>query len=332
MPKYPGLWFKDGDIILSPGTPDADCLRFLVHKKILSRHSPQFAAMFHHPSEAISGIRFFQVNDRVEDLAVLLRCLYYPNDLPFKRDKPTINLDRLLRICKKYRISDLAASVIAQLKFEWPTSLALWEVHETRVRKLGIAHAAAPDGLIDGQYLDDRFPEPASIIRLAREFNIPELLPAAFYALSLISPSAAYDTYHTPATRALPHHAAKLARLARSARWGLLMPPDLLCLAKGRDFLRSRKALTQILEKPTRSAACRAGCDTLLAALRDLAEETHDILGALTYLRLYITDPVNPPKLCAVCAKGLCDEIAALRLRIWVNFPHWAGLDVKCTA
>ncbi|KAJ6581148.1 hypothetical protein B0H19DRAFT_1060806 [Mycena capillaripes] len=341
--NYPGLWFEDGDIIIYPSTTSAESPSFLVHKHRLSVHSPIFSEIFHNSCavqqesiEAVEDVQILQVNDPVKDLAVLLRCLYYPLNMPFNREEPTVDVDLggLLRLCRKYQISHLAASVIYQLKFEWPTSLSIWEEHETRIRKLGIAHANAPQGQINGQYLDDRFPEPASIINIAREFGIPELLPVAFYTLSLISPSVNYDTFHAPAAWLLPECAARLARGTRSARWTLLSPADLLCVAKGQDQLRSQKTLTKVFEKPTRSADCTPGCDALFVALRDLAEETHDILGALTYLRLYISEPERAPKMkiCPGCAKGVCNIISALRLHIWLNLPRWFGVpDVEFT-
>ncbi|KAF7356925.1 BTB domain-containing protein [Mycena venus] len=335
--KYPSLWFNDGDIVLSPNTGYRPELpSFLVHRHVLSTNSPVFAAIFKQPFavqrnqiEDIQEIDVLQVKDPAEDLAVLLSCLYYLK-LPFRRDQPTVNVDLggLLRLCTKYQISDLAAKVVNQLKFEWPTSLSIWAEHETRIRKWGIAHADAPNGQIDGQYLDNRFPEPVSIIQLAREFNIPELLPAALYTLSLISPSANYDTFHTLGARLLPEYATQLSRGTRSARWSLLSPQDFLCLAKGQDHLRSNKTLTRVFEGIACSPNCSAGCDALLVALRELVEQTHDILGALTYLRLYITEPEKASKMniCANCEKGICNTIEALRLRIWRNLPWWFGV------
>ncbi|KAJ7460671.1 hypothetical protein FB451DRAFT_1499432 [Mycena latifolia] len=335
---HPAFWFEDGDIILS-ATMGGETWQFLVHKHKLSAHSSVFSRIFNEPSgvqqEDLDGIQaiedrdtqLLQVGDSVKDLQALLRCLYYPNRMPFKFTEPTVDTDLagLLRLCRKYDIADLAAKVIDQLKFEWPTSLAVYEQHESRVRMLGIAHASAPQGQSDQKYLDDRLPEPASIISLAREFDIPELLPAAFYSLSFISPVANYDGYHS-AARLRPEIAAKLASGARSARWSLLAP--------GQDQLRSPTLLTKVFEEPKRGQNCRAGCDALLVALRQLAADTHDLLGALTYLRIYISEPDRAPKMqiCPSCAASICEIVASLRLRIWRNLPVWFGVpEVNCT-
>ncbi|KAJ7089729.1 hypothetical protein B0H15DRAFT_269397 [Mycena belliarum] len=344
--QHPTLFFDDGDIVLSANTPIGEPWRFRVHRLTLSTHSPVFARILNERSQveqvdtdgiqAVDNVRSLKISEPAVDLAALLQCLYYPNDMPFKLEEPTVKVDLagLLRLCKKYDFVQLVSQVVDQLKYEWPTSLALYEVHESRVREMGIAHAAAPQGLIDRKYLDDRLPEPASIIRLSHEFNIPELLPAALYALALISPTADYDTFHSRAARMSPELAGKLARLTRSARWSLLIPADLRALAIGRDQLRSSRALTRVFEARPHGATCASGCAALLAALRSLADDTHDILGALTYLRLYISEPERAPKLkiCAQCAAVTCRTIAVLRLRIWTSLPLWFKVaGVKCT-
>ncbi|KAJ7027929.1 hypothetical protein C8F04DRAFT_964614 [Mycena alexandri] len=336
--QHPGLWFEDGDLVLVANTACAQPISFLIHRCTFCK-SPVFRRILltndfnFHPiyKDAI----VWEVTDPAADVAVLLQCLYY--DLPFNHAEPTVTVDLggLLRLCKKYEFAEITARIIAQLKHEWPTSLAIWDIHETRIRTLSIAHAGAPDGQIDAQYLDNRLPEPASIIALAREFALPELFPAAFYALALVSSSANYDAFHADF---LPEsERQQLANGTRSARWPLLTPPDLLRLAKGHDRMRSQKSLTRALASSQRPQTkdCAAGCTSLLTALRELGDHTHDILGALTYLRLYISEPgqASRMKICAGCAKALCDASAALRLQIWRSLPEWFDLTgVELTA
>ncbi|KAJ7777275.1 hypothetical protein B0H16DRAFT_1504904 [Mycena metata] len=328
--QHPKLWFEDGDLVLVANAACGEPISFLIHKRTLCK-SPIFKRILLtndfdlHP---VYNAIVWEVVYSAADVAALLQCLYY--DLPFNQGEPTVAVDLggLLRLCKKYQFADLTARIIAQLRYEWPTSLAVWDIHETRIRSLSIAHAGAVDGQIDAKYLDDRLPEPASIIALAREFTLPELLPAAFYALALVRPSADYDAFHADPLRESERQ--QLANGTRSARWPLLTPPDLLCLAKGHDRLRSQKSLTRALASPTRPQMkdCAAGCTSLLTALRELGDHTHDILGALTYMRLYISEPgqASRMKICAGCAKGLCDAAAALRLQIWRSLPEWFDL------
>lgn len=86
--KYPGLYFEDGDITLSAYTAHGELRVFLVHKRMLSDHSPVFSDIFNRPAavhqddidgiQAVDDVQSLQVTDSVEDLAAMLRCLYYP--------------------------------------------------------------------------------------------------------------------------------------------------------------------------------------------------------------------------------------------------------------
>ncbi|KAJ6624855.1 hypothetical protein B0H10DRAFT_1783862, partial [Mycena sp. CBHHK59/15] len=151
-------------------------------------------------SKASDGVRILHVNDPAEDLALLLKCLYSPLELPFKRGEPspsTVNFGGLLRLCKQYKIPTLAKSLVDQLKSEWPSSLSARDNIQSSTRRMREEHAAAPKGMIDNQYIDDRLLESASIVRIECEFNIPELLPGALYQLSTINLSLDWDTFHT---------------------------------------------------------------------------------------------------------------------------------------
>ncbi|KAJ7850028.1 hypothetical protein B0H14DRAFT_2582226 [Mycena olivaceomarginata] len=248
-----------------------------------------FSAVRRHNTDGTHDARLLQVDDRAEDLAVLLSCLYYLN-LPFGLDKPTVTVDlgALLRLCRKYQISSLAAKIIAQLKFEWPTSLSIYDKHETRVRNASIAHASAPDGQSPANTSTTSSPSPPPSSASPANSTSPSSSPRRSTPLSLISPSADYAALHA---RLRPDRAtAQLARGGRSARWALLAPGDLLSLAKGQDQLRSHKTLTRAFETHAHAPACSAGWDVLLGALRELLERTNDVLGALTYLRLYVAD------------------------------------------
>ncbi|KAJ7173573.1 hypothetical protein C8R46DRAFT_1189784 [Mycena filopes] len=319
--QYPGLWFEDGDFVLQTASAS-----FLIHKRVLCK-SPVFKQILlsnhfdRHPEHKDAVM--WTVEDPTEDLAALLYCLYSVIG-PSAGTNPL----GLLRLCQKYVLPILAAELIAKFKRAWPTSLAAWDQHEAHIRALSIAHAAAPHGQIASRYLDDCLPEPAAVVALAREFVLPELLPSALYALSLLRPAATHATFRA---RLTPEVKDALAAGARSARWDLLTAPDLLRLAKGQDRLRSQRTLTHALTvaPPQRSPACAAGCEKLLAALRELGERSPDVLGALTYLRLYICEPGQARRLgiCGGCAEGVCKTIAALRLQIWRSLPEW--FDVR---
>ncbi|KAJ7355633.1 hypothetical protein DFH08DRAFT_933480 [Mycena albidolilacea] len=323
--SYPRIWFDDGDIVLSASTGYGQSASFLVHQHVLSAHSPTFSAIFNnfsavrrHNTDGTHDARLLQVDDRAEDLAKPAFRTGHAHRNRRPRRAPSA-LQKIPNIQSGSKDHYPAQIGVAHVPLDIRRTRNTHTKHKHRPRQ-------RPRRQIAGQYLDDLFPEPASIIRLAREFNIPELLPAAFYALSLISPSADYAALHA---RLRPDRAtAQLARGGRSARWALLAPADLLSLAKGQDQLRSHKTLTRAFETHAHAPACSAGWDVLLGALRELLERMNDVLGALTYLRLYVADQekAGTARICPSCVKEVYNMIDALRLRIWRNLPWWFGV------
>ena len=81
----------------------------------------------------------------------------------------------------------LQDQIVMHIKAEWPLSLWEWVRLEAEICTIGDTwheeHGYAPYCA----YLGDHLLEPASTIRLARECNIPTILPAAFYHLSHLS-------------------------------------------------------------------------------------------------------------------------------------------------
>lgn len=85
------------------------------------------------------------------------------------------------------------------------------------------------DGKINGLFCDDRFPEPASAIRIARLYNIPDILPAAYYELfSIDDVQHDWDGLRKPDAE----HSLHLQNLGRTARWQLLDAADLIRLIR----------------------------------------------------------------------------------------------------
>lgn len=86
--RHPSLYFDDGDVVLSaPISTHMDGGRidvqyFRIHKFTMRHHSAIFRDMFALPTPAsqqsYDGIPLIAMTDSAEDLAVLLKLLYYP--------------------------------------------------------------------------------------------------------------------------------------------------------------------------------------------------------------------------------------------------------------
>lgn len=94
---------------------------------------------------------------------------------------------------------------------------------------------------IDDIFFDDRFPEPAAAIHLAKQFGRTSVLPYAFFTLAQIDPSMDWDDLRKPKHDGSPNTEGrkKLAQGVRSARWRLLDRDDLFRLHLGIRTLRT---------------------------------------------------------------------------------------------
>ncbi|KAI1787049.1 hypothetical protein LXA43DRAFT_740396 [Ganoderma leucocontextum] len=195
--RHPDLYFPDGDVVLAvKQTPhsDEDPLKytlFRVHKFLLKHHSTTFSNFFADanaaPTEAYDGVPLAEMyGDKAEDFALLLSYLYHPSSLVFKRHDPNIPLavSGVIRLADKYLIEPLHHRLVQQVCEDWPTRLVDYDIKQAEIDSVGALPLNAH--LKYGGRLANVIPEPASAILFAQEFECPQILPAAFYTLSLI--------------------------------------------------------------------------------------------------------------------------------------------------
>ncbi|KII90239.1 hypothetical protein PLICRDRAFT_108318 [Plicaturopsis crispa FD-325 SS-3] len=150
------FYFKDGNIILS-----VERRRFRVHHTRL-QCSDIFSDMMGIPqpldTESVDGCPIVELSDTARDWMVVLKWIYDPAG--FIAHPVTFDiLSGALRISTKYEIAALRQWDLDELYSRWP--------HDTTTM--------TPNAL----------PHAAEAISLARECDVPEILPAAFYALSV---------------------------------------------------------------------------------------------------------------------------------------------------
>jgi len=214
--KHSSLFFPDGNIILSITHNDEQHL-FRCHKSVLAKHSPVFADMFElaqwTDQEEYDGVLSVTLPDAFEDVSALLSLLYDPLKMPYKKHDPNTarTLHGPLKLATKYKMSSLRKRFISILQADWPYEIEDWDDNETEIAKAV------------GEKLP--FPEPARVIRLARECNVPSLLPAAFYHLGRCYDAGLYgeSEYNEPEIN-------------------LLATEDWHCLLRGRDMIRAELA------------------------------------------------------------------------------------------
>ncbi|KAF8884973.1 hypothetical protein BD779DRAFT_1662928 [Infundibulicybe gibba] len=164
--RHSEFWYSDGSIITI-----VENTSFRIHQSILSRHSDVFADLFAVPqpdnAEQIDECPTVHLPDSFLDFEDTMKALYRPfhfDSLPANADLSTIItfISGMLRISTKYNLHFLRKKCISVLQKKFPSTLA------------------ECDALLASQY---QYLSTAVVraIPLAREANVPEILPWAFY-------------------------------------------------------------------------------------------------------------------------------------------------------
>ncbi|KZP27857.1 hypothetical protein FIBSPDRAFT_917775 [Athelia psychrophila] len=165
-PAPGAYWFGDGDFILRVGS-----FRFKIHHHRL-HCSEIFSDMLALPqpvnAENIDGCAFVELPDSPADWMVALEWIYKPTEF-VNRPCTFGTLSSALRISTKYEIPALRQWCTTELTSRWPREL-------DTLGTTSLAHAA-------------------EAISLARECDVPEILPAAFYILSVQKLNASGGQY-----------------------------------------------------------------------------------------------------------------------------------------
>lgn len=217
-------------------------------------------------------------------------------------------MEATLAISTKYQVVHIRAAVVKHLEAEWPQSLADWDKSLADVQ---VSRSFTT-------YLD--LPEPCSAIRLARMYDIPTILPAAFYALSCINP---HHAEWQPQTSGLEPPVWPWTWAHGRARWSLLSPIDFPLLLKGMESRRDRLSDPLTMQPSVLSDACTCG-QTWLNENVDFTTllKTRDPLIYLTRL----DKKTEYSEFCSFCRRRVRVTIATRRKEIWSNLRVDFGL------
>lgn len=129
----------------------------------------------------------------------------------------------LLSLATKYQVDGIRRRIVEFVKEDWPQDLEEWHLFRAQFdSRLNFSHVA-----MQGEFsnaAEDYFPEPASALRLAIDFGITSILPAAYYRLAISSVQ-------------LQRGEDFDGQGQMSARWDLLERTDWLRLTRGKELL-----------------------------------------------------------------------------------------------
>ncbi|KIP07405.1 hypothetical protein PHLGIDRAFT_423278 [Phlebiopsis gigantea 11061_1 CR5-6] len=236
-----GLYFPDGNIVLrSAENVQGVATLFRVHKGVLALNSAVFAGMFSLPAaapdvqEVYDGVPLVTLTDSAADLEALLRALYDPGALSLPRLNPNnpLKLTPVISLANKYQMDATRKRVVEILQDSWPSTFNDWLRYRSEMSIMREVSSRSPDHLVNGQVLDDSTPEPASAIRIAEDFDVPSILPYAYYRLAVIPVGHDWDKYRADEALRI-----RLENGARTARWRLLQPRELMIIMSTKERL-----------------------------------------------------------------------------------------------
>lgn len=219
------------------------------------------------------------------------------------------------------------------LEEDWPTSPIAW-LRLRNDEKLYDEDCTRYVTFKKGEYIEDNFPEPASALRLARDFDIPSILPAVYLKLLYADPTLDWDVIRKK--KDTSH-----GRAIHSARWSLLDQTDMLRLAQGRSRLISRLAHVHRAFM-IRSRVCRIEDDEG-ANCHQILVKQHNEFTAARYSSFWtgvqeadkpdpiqvlqkLRDSAADWKLCTSCTELFRNKIAEEIKKQWNELPQIFGL------
>lgn len=138
-----------------------------------------------------------------------------------------------MKLATKYQINSLRSRISGILHDSWPQIFEQWLRLRSETEIMRSTHQGYAGHFMDGKFLDDRLPEPVSAVRFARHFDVPSILPYAYYAHA---GRGCTDEWHTSHSDPIQRRALETT-LFRTARWTLLQTFDFQIVSTLREHL-----------------------------------------------------------------------------------------------
>ena len=225
-------------------------------------------------------------------------------------------------LARKYQVDDLLSAITNHLVQQWPCTAAELVQFQETVRQTIRTTIEFSNEPTYGIY-QSKLPEPASAVRLAMDFDIPAILPGAFYILATMNRACVW-------TNDLGiWHGSDLP-----ARWSLLDDEDNARLREGQKALAKELLRYQgLLRQQSRhSSTCKREWDRLAKQYFDISDPT--LPGDMRAIRranpmhrlsLLFEDCVTG-QLCADCSHGLRVKVKNTMLDLWDSLPAMFNL------
>ncbi|TCD68725.1 hypothetical protein EIP91_010009 [Steccherinum ochraceum] len=178
-------WFEDGNVVLV-----TQSTAFRVHRGVLTKHSDVFKDMFTVPQpanvEMMEGCPVVHLTDTKEDLGRLLTLLFgLPySSIGFQRRPRFILVSTMLRLGTKYQIEVLRTDALRRLQNVFPSKLEKFRNSYTVEYDEELDGHSSESDTFFTQAINMQTEDAITVVNLARMFDLPGLLPGAFYCCS----------------------------------------------------------------------------------------------------------------------------------------------------
>ncbi|KAI0695551.1 hypothetical protein BC835DRAFT_1273210 [Cytidiella melzeri] len=324
--RHPELCFVDGSVAILCGRQ-----YFLVHLSLLSLHSTILkrmveAAFKDDTSQRIEGRPALVLPHMPGEMYIFLKAIY---GLIKQTDvTPFPIASALLRLATIYEAATVRSEIIGLFQATWTMSLPQWEIREK--------NATDTDGVYSPR---DSMAHPIAVVDLARQTNVPELLPSAFYDLSRYLPSQLSAGY-TDQDTGVVHYLSQedLFRVFRgkeqAARYfSTFIVKELegrvasewchnraeLQPARKRRCQVAYEAVTYALIRDVNGLVLNRNSDPLYAISDSLLMQTRDDLPGL--------DNRATVRACEACRLEYAAVVEAAREEFWRRLPEWFELE-----
>ena len=242
----------------------------------------------------------------------------------------------VMRLASKYEIEPIRSLIVKHVEADWPHSLEEWDAQQAERSSAAEAYLASKDKKFKGHYIDDVYPEPVAAIRFALEFDIPSILPSAWYQLATTDAKVHldYDAVHRhPTMRTFSHPCSKKARWQLLSESATLMTTTMFGKAKMEEYMKVAEHIIR-----NSSLACENSHRCEQAGLKK-AREFLSMYGTpadpLYGIQQVLSGGLWDTDMCAECIVYKENQLRKARRTIWealpVDFqpPDW---DAEVTA
>lgn len=227
-----------------------------------------------------------------------------------ERSDPRSQFAKVLGLSTKYKLDILRVQLIQQLELEWPKSLKDWD--RVDMCRDALIQAAGDEHVDDWPM--QLLPEAATSVHLGEQFDVPAILPAAYYDLSRCATTSHWSDQLRYSSYDLKW---------KGARWDVLSASELLKLHRLRDVLVAFDRGCNSTRCESTSSACAGGgmCNSGFEEEVGKYMDDRDILRSLRLLHDHLTrwdEGSDHVKLiCRGCVKHYATLIQMSRNRLW---------------